>query len=286
MPTKSEIQRVGLSLLVKMASDSPSNTSDDTGTSGTSSTPKATTPDPLENQRKQDLHKQQMQFNEDKHELDLEKLKQQLQQSQESFQVKQEQEQVKSQQQQEQQQGQQQEQAMQQQQEQAMQQQQQTMQNQQYQQNIMAKAAAIYTDELEPVSMTSAIPSMATGATLGGGAAHLVAPSTEAQYYRDLAKKITPSQVQKSLEETKKHGPKMWDELELGKTKNRKLRDKLMPLVKDTSVSGSKTRFRAPAHIRKRFLENRALQSNAKRVFGGTGLGLLAGLATHHAMKD
>jgi len=273
MTFNSKMQMRGLAALAKLAESSDTTS---TETKDPSATAKATpAPDPMEGQRKQDLHLQQMQFNTDKHELDLEKLKQGLQQSQESFQVKQEQDQIKMQQQQESQQQEQQEQQTQQAMQAEMMQQQQAQQGQQYQQNIMAKAAAMYTDALEPVSMSSAGPALAIGAGLGGTAAHVIAPSTASQHYRDLASEITPDQVKASLAGVKKHGKNL-----------RKKMPELWESVTDTSMKGDKVKFSAPPHLRKRFFQNRALQANAKRLAAGSGLGLLAGLASYSAMRD
>jgi len=228
--------------------------------------------DELEQQRKQELHNQQVQFNDDKHQVELERLNLQLQQAQQAFDLKQEQQAEKEQQQQEQQQVQAQ-QAQEQQQAQAQQQQQsQVQQHQTQQQNIMAKAAAIYSDDMEPIPLSSAIPSAAVGAGMGAGAAHYMFPTETAKNYREMFKSIPTEDVEKSLAATKQHG--------------KRLPPEMYKVVKDVSQKGDKVRFKAPAHVRQRYFQNRAFQSNAKRLLKGTGLGLLAGLVAHSAMKD
>ncbi len=91
-----------------------------------------------------------------------------------------------------------------QQQQQEMIQQQQQAQGLQYQQNIMAKAAAMYSDELEPWDPVSAVPAALVGAAGGGAGAHLIVPTADAKHYRDLAAQITPEQVKASWAEAKR----------------------------------------------------------------------------------
>jgi hypothetical protein len=221
-----------------------------------------------DSQRKQDLHEQQLQFNQDKHELEMEMMRQDMQQEQETHQLKQQLEQEKL---LEKRQGAGSEQGMM-----PDPAQQQAQQQMQYQQNIMAKAAAIYTDELEPTGPSSALPSMAVGAGLGGAGAHFIAPTEMARNYRDLAAKITPEQSQAYYEAVKRYGKDIPVDI----------RQKLMEPISDITQQGNRVRFSAPAPVRKRYFLNRALQSNAKRLVQGTGLGLLAGLVSHHAMKE
>lgn len=213
----------------------------------------------LDSQRKQDLHEQQLQFNEDKHELEMEKLRQELQQEQETHQLKQQLEQEKL---LEKRQGGTAEQGAMPQMDPAMQQAQQQMQ---YQQNIMAKAATIYTDDLEPLDISSAVPALAVGGGLGGAAAHFIAPTAETKHYRSLAAQITKEQEQAYRDAVKRYGKN---------TIPGHVRKTLMEPIADVS----------PA--RKRYFLNRALQSNAKRLVQGTGLGLLAGLASYYGMKE
>ncbi len=235
----------------------------------TTSTPSApAAPDPAEGKRKEELHGQQMRFNEDKHGLELKKMETQLQQDQETHQleqgttqVEQETKQLEQSQKQQELTGPPQDPQL-----------QQAQQAQQYQQNIMAKAAAIYTDSLEPVDMSSPLPALGVGAGIGGAAAHTMLPNAAAQHYRDLAGKITPQQIKDSIAMSKKHG--------------KKLPTKFMEMVSDMTGEGNKVKFKAPAHVRSRYFKNRALQSNAPRLLKGTGLGLLAGLAAYSAMRD
>ncbi len=249
-------------------------------------TPQNTMPSPLDEKRKQDIHDQQLQFNNDKHTLDLDKLKLQLQQAQETFQGKQQAEQGKQQHEQMKQQqemakndAQNQEQQAVQQQQQEMMQQQQQAQGLQYQQNIMAKAAAMYSDELEPWDPASAAPAALIGTAGGGAAAHFMAPASASQHYRDLAAQISPEQTKASWMEAKRIKGLSGD------AKTEALKAFQKP-VKDISQAGNKMSFKAPDHVAKRYLKNRALQSNAKRLAAGSGLGLLAGLGAYSAMKD
>lgn len=218
----------------------------------------------LEERRQHETHQQQLRFNEDKHQVDMERLSLQLQQAQQSFSMKQQQQADKDKQQQEaaeqknqadqQQQAEQQQQAAQQQ---AGQQQAQVQQNDMQRQNIMAKAAAMYTDDLEPMPLSSGAPSAALGAGMGGAAAHYMFPTEATKGYREMANAI----------------PK-------GKSSG------AFKAVKDISHGGKDVRFKAPGPIRKNYFQNRALQSNAKRLLKGTGLGLLAGLIAHSATKE
>lgn len=222
----------------------------------------------LEEQRKQDVHEQQLQFNEDKHELEMQQLALNLQQAQEAFNLKQEQQQQKAQEDA----AAKREGAVQQQQAAAQQQQdQQNAQQNQWRQNIMAKAAAFYNEQGERISFSGGIPSAALGAGMGGLATHYLFPGETAQKYRELAKAIPKEQVVESLSAAKRHAGKM--------------PKKMMETVSDIGVRGDKIRFKAPAHVRRRYFLNRALQSNAKRLLKGTGLGLLAGLAAHQIME-
>jgi len=214
-------------------------------------------------QRKQDLHEQQLQFNEDKHELEMEKLRQQLLQAQEKHMVERQldQEKILSQQSE---------------QPQAPMEMNPQQQQMQYQQNIMSKAAAMYTDGLEPVNTSSPIPALALGAGLGGAAANYIAPTAEAQKYRNLANSIAPERAQEYFDAMKRHKGNL--------PKN--VRDRVMDSVSDVTQAGNRVKFRAPAHVRKRYFLDRALQSNSKRLVHGAGLGLLAGLAAYSGMKE
>lgn len=229
----------------------------------------------MEEQRKQDIHEQQLQFNEDKHELEMQQLALNLQQAQEAFNLKQEQQLQKAQddatakrenavQQQ-------QIVAQQKTQEALQQRDQQNMQQNQWRQNIMAKAAAFYNEQGERISFSGGIPSAALGAGMGGLAAHYLFPGATAQKYRELAKAIGPEQITESLSAAKRYGGK--------------IPKKMLETVSDIGVRGDKIKFKAPAHVRHRYFLNRALQSNAKRLLKGTGLGLLAGLAAHNLME-
>ena len=228
--------------------------------------------DAMNEQRNQEVHQQQLGFNEDKHQLEMERLNLQLQQAQQAFDLKQQQQAEKQQQQQEQQQAAQQEQQQMAAQQQAQTQQSQVQQQDTQRQNIMAKAAAMYTDELEPFSLSSGIPSAVLGTGMGGAAAHYMFPTDETKAYRRIADAISPEELKRSLVASKQHG--------------KKLPKELYKMVRDISPEGNKVRFKAPAHVRRAYFQNRALQSNAGRLLKGTGLGLLAGILAHQAMKD
>ncbi len=222
--------------------------------------------------RKQDIHDQQLQFNDDKHQLEMQQLQLNLQQAQESFQLKQQQQMQKA----EEAAAAKQEAAVQQQQEQQsqqaeMQQQSQVQQHDTQRQNIMAKAAAIYSDEIEPIDFRGAAPSLALGAGMGGAAGHYLFPTEATKKYREMAKAITPEQIK--------------DSLLLAKRKSGKMPAEVMEMVSDVGPKGDKIKFKAPAHVRSRFFKNRAFQANAGRLLKGTGAGLLAGLIAHKAME-
>jgi hypothetical protein len=204
----------------------------------------------VDHQRKQDVHEQQLQFSGDKHELELEKLRQQLQHAQEKHELQMQVAQQKA--------------VAQQNETQATEappvdpQAQALQQQLQYQQNIMAKAAAFYTDEMDRVDTSSSIPAMAVGTGLGGLAAHYISPTEEAKKYREMVSAITPEDIAR----------------------------KVKAPVSDITQAGNRVRFTAPAHVRKSYFANRAVQANAKRLLQGSGLGLLAGLAAYHGMKE
>ncbi len=229
-----------------------------------------------EEQRAQDLHDQQLQFNEDKHEMELQQLQLNLQQAQESFSLKQQQQSQREEDaatakregavaQQEAQQAQAQQEAQ-------TQQQTQTQQQDVWRKNIMAKAAAFYDEEGQPISLSQGVPSALVGAGMGGGAAHYLFPHANTKKYREMSKAITPEQLTESFADTKKYKGKLPVEK--------------MKTVSDVTRKGNKLKFNAPAHIRKRYFGTRALQSNAGRLLKGTGLGLLAGLVAHSAMES
>ena len=152
-----------------------------------------------EENRKQELHNQQLQFADDKHQLELEKMKLDLQHQQQQFELTQQhqndQEQFKmdtAMAKQEQQAAGQQEQQMQQMQEQQMMQaqQQQAAQQQQdqYRANLMGKAAAQYMDQYGyPQDSGSPALPIAAGAGMGGAAAHYIVPTKETTQLRTLA---------------------------------------------------------------------------------------------------
>jgi len=221
-----------------------------------------------EEERQQDMHEQQLRFNEDEHELKLQQLALQLAQSQEAFSLKQQQTMQRD----EEAAAAKREGAVQQQQVAAEQAQQQAVaQQDQWRQNLMAKGAAYYDETGQPVDLGKGIPSALLGAGMGGAAAHYMFPREGAKRYREMAKAITPAEAEASIRAAKKrHG---------------KLPLKNLKTVSDVTLGGNKVRFKAPAHVRKTYFSNRALQSNAGRLLKGTGLGLLAGLAARAAME-
>jgi DNA polymerase III alpha subunit (gram-positive type) len=261
-----------------------------------------------EEQRQQDVHEQQLRFNEDKHQINLQQLSLQLEQSQQKFKLQQEQEQQRAQEdagmrEQEMQSKQEQlgakkeemhrkqqeqqaamadkqrkrdeAQAKQQQQQQEQQQQQNQMKQQSdvshqhnWRQNLMSKSGAFDVNG-RPLIDQSAIPSLVLGTGMGGAAAHYMFPSELAEGYRAQARAITPQAAAESL----------------AAAKAGKLDTSMLKTVSDTTGTGAQSRFKAPAHVRKQYFLNRALQSNAKRLVGGAGAGLLAGLLIHKAMQ-
>lgn len=115
--------------------------------------------------------------------------------------------------------------------------------------------------------LESPVTPTALGGLLGGLGAHAVAPSSSTKMYRELAQKIPASQVAESMAAKGSIPKQLWE------------------AVSDISGRGKPVRFMAPAHVRKRYLLDRALQSNAPRLLKGVGAGLLGGYALHKAME-
>lgn len=235
---------------------------------------------PYAEQRTQDLHEQQLRFQEDEHKLKMQQLFQKLDQGDQAFSLSQEHSQQKQNEGQVAQQDQAQQRQVRAQQQQDAQQNQAAQQQHQQRANMMGKAAQIQALGLQKLSMTfneygqpvpesSALPPTLLGGAMGGAGAHLLMPTEDTQRYRDLAGEITPAQSQES-----------WRAAKAGKVP----RD-LMDTVADTAHTGTKVKFKAPAHVRKRYFADRALQSNAKRLVGATGGGLLAGYLLHSALQ-
>lgn len=137
--------------------------------------------------------------------------------------------------------------------------------------DVLSKLGFAVNDSGMPIMPQSpVVPAiMGTGAGLVG--AHFLSPSEAATKYRGLAGDIPLKSVEESLAATKK-GPK--------------LPKKMYQAIEDVSGAGKKVKFKAPAHVAERYFKNRALQSNAKRLAAGGGLGLLAGLLAHGYFSD
>ncbi len=102
--------------------------------------------------------------------------------------------------------------------------------------------------------------SMLLGAGLGGAAAHTL-PNEKARALRDLYESISPESAQASLKGPKKWGPGVqgWKTVDY------------------QGRPGEATRFKAPAHVAKRFYQQKALGANASRLLAGLGIGALGG---------
>jgi hypothetical protein len=243
-------------------------------------------PDPqtqqLEEQRKQDLHEQQIQFANDKHQMAMQQQQMMMQQKQQAFELQQlqevqrsqeeaeinrqrfEQEVVESQRQFDEKQKFQQAQAVQKQQQQMppMPSQHQVNAGAQHQQRQNAidsrktasheKVAVRFDQYGRQIEEKSALPPTLLGGAMGGGAAHFLFPTEEVQSIRDQLKNIKTDVPH----EYKQTGPK-------GSTK---------------AIMGART-------ARERLLRE-AYRKNAVRLLKGTGIGLLGGLLTHEILKD
>jgi hypothetical protein len=232
-------------------------------------------------QRKQEIHNQQLQFAEDKHNLELMRMQMELEQQVAQFDSQQEQQQEAAQ-------GKMQEMTVKQEQAQAQaddkmramqdqeqqqiaqqvqQQQQQQMQQQQMQQqqvaaqqamqhrgNLMKFSNVRFNQYGEPIMPASPIPAILAGTGIGGAAANYVVPTAETSKLRELAESIAP--------------------------------DKQTRIKYTNPVTKHKYNFLGNTEQAKKFLTNQALRANAKRLLAGLGVGALAGYGLNQYMDQ
>lgn len=243
-------------------------------------------PDPmvqqLEEQRKQDLHEQQMQFAQDKHQLAVQQQQMLMQQKQQAFELQQmqelqrsqeeaeinrqrfEQETLESQRQFDEKQKFVQQQAIQKQQQQmppvaSQQQVNAQAQHQQRQNAIDSRKTASHTKEAlrfdrfgNPIEEQSAVAPTLLGGAMGGGAAHFLFPTEETQSLRDRIKDLKSDK----------------------------------PYVHTQMGSKGKSQAILSGRLEKELLKRKAYRANAVRLLKGTGAGMLGGLLIHEALKD
>ena len=132
---------------------------------------------------------------------------------------------------------------------------------------VLVKLAEKYDMYGNPIPPGSQVLPTLLGGGMGAGAAHYMFPTIDTKKYRALARKIDPEVVAKSVEAAKSY--------------KGKIPQHLLQMVDDVSHGGKKVKFQAPPHVARRYYLNRALQANAKRLLGGTVLGLLGGYGAH-----
>lgn len=225
-----------------------------------------------EERRRQEIHEQQLQFAEDKHNLDLVRMQMDLEQQQSRFELEQEHTQQDAQQrlqdavmkqqlaqQKSQEQAKQQMQDKVQQQEQVKQQQQavDAQKAMEYRGNIMKAANVKYDIYGEPIVPTSPVEPVLLGTGLGGIAAHSLFPDSEAGKLRGMAREMSSESGKGVLQHVKYIDP--WNK---------------------------KYNFKAPENVAKKFYQNKALQANARRLLAGLGVGAAAGYGLHRYLNQ
>lgn len=123
--------------------------------------------------------------------------------------------------------------------------------------SLRGKTASVIVDRVL-VKIANEMESPVTPTLLGGGlggvAAHSLFPTEATKAYRELSGAIQPGSAD-------------------------------VGTVSDVTQGGKKVRFQAPAQARRRYFLDRALQSNARRLAKGIGLGLLGGYGVHRLLE-
>ncbi len=245
----------------------------------------------MDEQRKQDLHIQQLQFAEDRHDIELQKMQLELQQKQQQFELQQQHSQAEME-------AKQNEMAMKQQALQSKYQQsaastgnasdtatktpqsdtatseeqppvdENLQRSLQYQSNLMKMSQVDYDAYGNPVMPSSPIPPVLGGAVAGGLVGHHVFPNPDAVVMRDLAKGVSDAEVSQAIRD-----------INAGRT------PAYAPVSTVNPVTGNKYTFSAPAHVRRKFYKDMALRLNGRRLLAAIALGAAGGYGLHEYMK-